>query len=88
MLLYLHSSFAVLYNKVNYFELALSNSRKAIEIDLRLEKINNLANIYNSLGELYFNSKGDFDSAMYFFYSKSVECALPTKRKIFNWLPS
>ncbi len=76
MLLFTHVTFGVLYMKVHHFEEALYHLRKAIDYDLARDDINHLSIIYANLGQLYFETVRNYDSAMYY-YRRSVKDALP-----------
>lgn len=82
LLMYVYSTFGILYSKVNEFELSLYNYNKAIELDHYLVEVDNIANNYINIGELFFNLGDNYDSAIYY-YRKAISVALPhTKRYI------
>jgi signal transduction histidine kinase/tetratricopeptide (TPR) repeat protein len=74
--IYVYSSFGILYQRLNNFELALENYKKAIEIDENVESISSLANTYINIGELFIHTANMPDSAL-FYYRKALESALP-----------
>ncbi|MFK5856998.1 MAG: ATP-binding protein [Bacteroidota bacterium] len=76
LLMYVHSAFGILYTRLNKFEPALLNYKKAIELDQVIPGVDNISNNYINIGELYFSLQSNFDTALYF-YQKAIETALP-----------
>ncbi len=83
LLIYVYAGFGVLYSNVNEFDLALYNYKKSIEIDEDVIQVNNIANNYLNIGELFFRSKNLNDSAVYY-YNKAVNAALPHNKKAYE----
>ena len=81
LLIYLHNTFGVLYTKVDQFDLSLHNYLRAIELNKNVSKVNIVANTYINIGELYFRSKKDHDSAIYY-YNKAITASLPYEKTI------
>ncbi len=75
-LIYVYSTFGLLYTKVNKFDLALQYLTKSIEINRKVMKLNHIASNYLNIGELYFNSRKNYDSAL-FYYRKAIDEVLP-----------
>lgn len=80
LLMYVYSTFGVLYSKVNKFDMSLLYYRKAIEVDKMISGVSNIANNYINIGELYFNSGDNLDSAVYY-YRKAITSALPHNKR-------
>ncbi len=78
--MFVYYSFGILYSKVNEFDSSLLNFKKAIKLDKQLVNINNIANYYISIGQLYFNLKQNRDSATYY-YRKASYYALPYEKR-------
>lgn len=76
LLIYLYSTFGVLYTKVNNFDSSYNYYKKAIALDKQQPTINNIANNYINIGQLFFSSGKNTDSSMYY-YRKAVSLALP-----------
>lgn len=83
LLVYLHGAFGVLYTRTGDFDLALENYQKSIEYDQKLPQVNNMANSYNNIGQLYFENKQEYDSALVF-YRRSLSAALPHQKADFH----
>ena len=82
-LLFIYNAYANLFSIIENFNIARQYYLKSITYDIKLEQINNLANIYSNLGYLYWSVKHDFDSARYY-YRKSPEFALDYNRDYFT----
>lgn len=80
LLMYVYSTFGILYSKVNEFELSLYNYNKAIELDHYLGEVDNIANNYINIGELFFSLANNYDSAVYY-YRKAISVALPHNKR-------
>jgi tetratricopeptide (TPR) repeat protein len=82
-LLFVYSSFGLLYSKVGNFELALESFMKSIAYDSKLPQIDNRSNTYNNIGELYFWNADNYDSALRY-YRKALGASLPHNRQYFE----
>jgi len=83
LLMYVYNSFGVLFSRVNMFDLSLLNYKKAIAVDYHVIETNNIANTFLNIGELYFQSGINTDSAIYY-YRKAVSSALPHNKRHFE----
>lgn len=83
LLMYVYNSFGILFSRVNMFELSLLNYKKAIDVDYHVNETNNIANTFLNIGELYFQSGINTDSAIYY-YRKAVSSALPHNKRHFE----
>ncbi len=76
----IYGTYGVLYTGVNNFDSSYFYYKKAIELDLVLDKFNNMANTFMNIGYNFFYLKEDADSAMYY-YQKAITAALPYNKK-------
>ncbi len=80
LLMYVYSNFGILYSKVNKFDMSLLFYQKAIELDKMISGVSHIANNYINIGELYFNSEENMDSAANY-YRKAIAFALPHNKR-------
>jgi len=79
MLLFTHITYGILFLKVHHFDEGLFHLRKAVIYDNAREDVNHLSTIYTNMGELYYETEQNYDSALYY-YRKSVGVALPFQK--------